>query len=159
MFTLSWESEDPGLFTWKQTNMEQTERDQLLGSKERLEERIAKHQDIVDQTLKDEGPKLANWRENLKKVQDLVDQLKKDLAEVERKLSQHPAIPEGWAVFPRPLYGRYPSTIYETEAEAEEALAKMGVGYEVRRARWVEASGRQVAHAEPDTTGGGYVKV
>ena len=72
------------------TNMEQTERDQLLGRRKNLEDRIAKHQAIVDQILKDQEPKLPDWRENLKKPQDLVDQLKKELAEVNRQLGLLP---------------------------------------------------------------------
>ena len=72
------------------TNMEQTERDQLLGRRKNLEDRIAKHQAIVESNLKDQEPKLPDWRENLKKPQDLVDQLKKELAEVNRQLGLLP---------------------------------------------------------------------
>ena len=143
--------------------MEQTEKEQLLLKKKQLEDRIAKHQAIVDQILKDTGPKLPNWREALEKPQDLVAQLKEELAEVNRQLGLLPPPTKRWAVFRRPIGSQYPRTIYETEAEAEEALAKMpggGVGHEVRRARWVEDSrDPRGGHAEPDTTGGGYVKV
>ena len=79
---------------------------------------------------------------------------------MERKLSQLPPIPEGWAVFRKPIGNLRPSTIYGTEAEAEKALAKMGVGHEVRRARWVEDRREpRGGYIEPDTTGEGYVKV
>lgn len=70
--------------------MEQTEKEQLLVRKKHLEDRIAKHQAIVESNLKDTGPKLPDWRENLKKPQDLVDQLKKELAEVNRQLGLLP---------------------------------------------------------------------
>lgn len=80
----------PDYLPGNSTNMEQTEREQLLERKKNLEDRIAKHQDIIDQILKDTGPKLPDWRENLKKPQDLVDQLKKELAEVDRQLGLLP---------------------------------------------------------------------
>ena len=71
-------------------NMEQTEKEQLLLKKKQLEDRIAKHQAIVDQILKDTGPKLPNWREALEKPQDLVAQRKEELAEVNRQLGLLP---------------------------------------------------------------------
>lgn len=143
--------------------MEQTEKAELLGRKRHLEERIAKNRDILDANLKDEGPKLPNWKENLEKVRAIIADAERDLAEVKRQLSQLPPPTEGWAVFRRPIGSQYPRTIYETEAEAEETLAKMpggGVGHEVRRARWVEDSREpRGGRIEPDPTGGSYVKV
>ena len=143
--------------------MEQTEREQLLGRRKHLEDRIAEHRGIIDRNLKDKEAKLPDFRERLGKVQAIVTDAERDLAEVKRQLSQLPPPREGWAVFPRPLNSAYPRIIHEKEAEAEEALAKMpggGVGHEVRRARWVEDSrDPRGGHAEPDTTGGGYVKV
>jgi predicted nuclease with TOPRIM domain len=141
--------------------MEQTERDQLLGRRKHLEDRIAEHEEIIDRNLKDKEAKLPDFRERLEKVRAIVTDAEKDLAEVNRKLSKLPPLPEGWAVFRKPIGSLRPSTIYETEAEAEKALAKMGVGHEVRRARWVvedrwEPRG---GYIEPDTTGEGYVKV
>jgi len=87
MFTLSWESEDPGLFTWKQTNMEQTERDQLLGRKKHLEDRIAEHEAIIDRNLKDKEAKLPDFRERLEKVRAIITDAEKNLAEVNRQLT------------------------------------------------------------------------
>ena len=133
--------------------MEQTERDQLLGRRKHLEDRIAEHRGIIDRNLKDKEAKLPDFRERLGKVQAIVTDAERDLAEVKRQLSQLPPPREGWAVFPRPLNSAYPRTIHEKEAEAEEALAKMpggGVGHEVRRARWVEDSrDPRGGHAEP----------
>ena len=143
----------PDYLPGNSTNMEQTEKAELLGRKKHLEERIAKNRDILDANLKDEGPKLPNWKENLEKVRAIIADAERDLAEVKGQLSQLPPPREGWAVFPRPLNGAYPRTIHEEEAEAEEALAKMpggGVGHEVRRARWVEDSrDPRGGHAEP----------
>ena len=42
----------PDYLPGNSTNMEQTEREQLLERKKNLEDRIAKHQDIIDQILK-----------------------------------------------------------------------------------------------------------
>ena len=71
-------------------NMEQDEREQLLLKKKHLEGRIAEHQDIVDRNIKDEGPKLPNFREQLVKAQDIVETAKKDLATVNRQLGLLP---------------------------------------------------------------------
>ncbi len=66
--------------------MEQNEREQLLLEKERLEKRIAEHQDIIDRNLKDREAKLPNFRERLEKVRAIVEDAKKNLAEVNRRL-------------------------------------------------------------------------
>ena len=66
-------------------NMEH-EREQLLLEKERLEKRIAEHQDIIDRNLKDREAKLPNFRERLEKVRAIVEDAKKNLAEVNRRL-------------------------------------------------------------------------
>jgi chromosome segregation ATPase len=66
--------------------MEQNEREQLLLEKERLEKRIAEHQDIIDRNLKDREAKLPNFRERLEKVRAIVEDAKKNLVEVNRRL-------------------------------------------------------------------------
>ena len=81
-FTLSRRNRKAGLFK----NMEQNEREQLLLEKERLEKRIAEHQDIIDRNLKDREAKLPNFRERLEKVRAIVEDAKKNLAEVNRRL-------------------------------------------------------------------------
>ena len=90
MFTPSWKSENPGLFTCKQMNMEQHEKEQLLLKKKHLEERIAKHQAIVDSNLKDRDPKRPDFGEQIKKPQAIVEDAEKDLAEVNRQLGLLP---------------------------------------------------------------------
>lgn len=70
--------------------MEQTEKEQLLGRKKHLEERIATNRDILDSNQKDEGLKLANFREQLEKVREIIAKAERDLAEVNRRLGQLP---------------------------------------------------------------------
>ena len=123
-------------------NMEQTEKEQLLLKKKQLEDRIAKHQAIVDQILKDTGPKLPNWREALKKPQDLVAQLKEELAVVNRQLAMM-----GWAVFEK---GNHIATspLYDDKAEAEKELERSN------RLDPGEKGRRFVGEAIQRTTGG-----
>ena len=122
--------------------MEQTEREQLLLRKKHLESRIATHQAIVDQILKDTGPKLPNLKESLKKPQDLVAQLKEELAVVNRQLAMM-----GWAVFEK---GNHIATspLYDDKAEAEKELERSN------RLDPGEKGRRFVGEAIQRTTGG-----
>jgi hypothetical protein len=67
-------------------NMEHNETDQLLGMKKSLEDRIAKHREVLKNNLEDKGPKLPDFQASLQPVRDLIQKLEQELEDVKRKL-------------------------------------------------------------------------
>ena len=66
--------------------MEHNETDHLLRMKKNLEERIAKHREVLKANLEDNGPKLPDFHANLQQVRNLIQDLEQKLEDVKGKL-------------------------------------------------------------------------